>query len=179
MEFITWKCFEIIDLEQVVAVRVRGHEAELLLEVLIQRIAFVHHPDHKHLDVTLMSFCHCALQTDRVPLISLPVCDDDGHLPHTCPCLLEQLAGLLDGTARVRTLTYVDHGPHQRLDLITCGFLPEADYHSVDVAVEDHTDPRGVPADRGSIDQGIHKVFDHIEVFRADALRAVDHKNKL
>lgn len=160
-------------------VRVRGHEAELLPEVLVQRITFVHHPDHKHLNVAPLSFCHCILQTDRVPLISLAICDDDGHLPHKWPRLIEQLTGLLDGTARVRALAHVDHGVHERLDVLTCSFLPESDHHSVEVAVEDHADVGGAPADRGPVDQGVNKFFDHVEVIRADARRAVDHKHKL
>lgn len=170
MEVVTWKCFEFINQVDVFAVGVRGHEAELLLELLIQRIALVHHPDHKHLDVASLSLHHGVLQADRVPLIGLPICDDDGHLPHTCPCRLEHLAGLLDGAAGERTLAQVGHGAHRRLDLVTGGLLPEADHHHVDVAVEDHADPCGVSADRGSVNQGVHKVLDHVEVIRADAL---------
>ena len=178
-EWLTWKSFEVIDQEHVVAVGVRGHEVDLLLELLVQRIALIHHPDHEHLHVTSFSFRHRALQTDRVPLVGLPVCDNDGHLPHTCPSRLEHLVGLLDGAARERTLAQVGHGTHGRLDLISIGLLSEADHHHVDVAVKDHPHPRGVPVDRGSVDQGVHKVFDHVEVVGADALGAVDHKHEL
>lgn len=179
MKSLTWKCFEVINQVNVVTVWVRGHEVELLLELLIQSVALVHHPDHKPLDVARLSFFHSTLQADRVPLISLSVCDDDGHLPHTCSRCLEQLVGLLDRAASESALAQVCHGAHSRLDLITSGFLSETDHHHVHVAVEDHTHPRGVPADRGSVDDGVHKVLDHVEVVGADALRAVDHEDEL
>ncbi|KAA8591878.1 hypothetical protein FQN60_017252 [Etheostoma spectabile] len=117
--------------------------------------------------------------TDRVSFIGLPVRDEDGDLPHACSRRLENLVGLLDGAARERPLAQVGHGAHRRLDLITGSLLSEADHYHVDVAVEDHTHPRGVPADRGSVDQGVYKVFDHVEVVGTDALGAVDHKNQL
>lgn len=178
-EWLTWKCLEFINQEQVFAVGVRGHEIELLLELPVQRVALIHHADHKRLDVTSVSFWHGALQTDHISSIGLPVRDDDGHLPHTRPSHLEHLVGLLDGAARERTLAQVGHGAHRRLDLIPSGFLSEADHHHVDVAVKDHTHPRGVPRDRGPVDQGVYKFFDQVEVVGADAFRAVDHKNEL
>lgn len=167
---VTCKCCEFIDQVQVITVGVSGHEVELLLELFVQWIAFVHHSDHEHLNVASLGFCHGALQTDRVPLIGLSVGDDDRHLPHTWPGCLEHLVGLLDGTACECALAQVGHGMHSRLDLIEAGFLSEADHHHVYVAVEDHANTSDVPADRGVVDQGVHKVFDHVEVFRADAL---------
>lgn len=177
--WLTWKCCELINQEHVFTVGVGGHEMELLLKLPVQRVALVHHTDHKRLDVTSVSFRHSALQTDHVSFIRLSICDDDGHLPHACPSRLEHLVCLLDGTACEGTLPQVGHGAHRRLDFVPGGRLSEADHHHVDVAVKDHTHPRGVPADRGSVNQGVYEVFDWVEVVRADAFRAVDHENKL
>lgn len=167
---VTWERFELVDQVDVVSVRLGGHEVDLLLELLVQGVALVHHPDHKHLDVAAVSLRHGALQTHRVPLVGLPVRDDDGHLPDARPRRLEHLAGLLDGAAGERALAQVGHGAHGRLDLVPGGLLPQADHHHVDVAVEDHAHPGGVLADRRPVDQRVHKVFDDVEVVGADAL---------
>ena len=167
---VTWQSFEFLDQVHVVAVGVGGHEVELLPELLVQRVALVHHPDHERLDVPPPSFGHGPVQLDRVPLIGLTVCDDDGHLPHAWPRPPEHLVGLLDGAAGEGALAHVGHRAHRRLDLVGGGHLLQADHHRVDVAVEDHADPRGVPANRGPVDQGVHEVLNHVEVVGADAL---------
>lgn len=176
-ERLTGKFPEVIDLEHVVAVR--RHDTELLLELPVQRVAPVHHGDHKRLDAAPPGVRRRALQTVRVSLVGLPARDDDGHFPHTRPRPLEHPVSPPHGAARERALAHEGHGAHRRLDRVARGSRPEGDHHRADAAVEHHAHARGVPVDRGPVDQRVDEVLDPLEVVRADALGAVNHKNQL
>lgn len=170
---------EVADQIDVLLIRIRSDGLQLSREVLIKRLALIHHSDDEHLDVAGVCVSGRILQPNHVPLVHLAVCDHHRHSLNSRAGRTEQLIGPMDGTSCVGSLPHVGHSAYCRFQLVSAQGSIQITDHGGHVAVQHNPHMGDVGPDGGVVDQAIYKVLYDFEVVRTHTLGAVDHKNQL